>query len=119
MIFWIGMGGVIGALSRYFAGVWLSGRLFKHVPFPTLFVNAAGSFLLSVIYAWHVRQAIPSYLWHFLGIGFCGSFTTFSTFGYETMRLVEEKKRKAALLYVTASVAFGLAAAWIGMTIAA
>jgi len=115
MIGWISIGGVIGALSRYYMGRWVSQRTRLNFPLGTLIINASGSFLLGVVYALHSQQVMSEELWLVLGIGFCGSYTTFSTFGYETLRLIENKRWQAAAWYVVVSVGLGLMTAWLGL----
>lgn len=111
MMLWIGLGGAAGAVTRYAAGVWLGNRgsLF---PWATLLVNAAGSLLLGLLAASESRM--PGILYSMLGIGFCGAFTTFSTFGYEALSLAGEKRYKHAALYVIFTLILSMAFAWIG-----
>jgi fluoride exporter len=116
MIFLIGLGGVTGTLLRYYLGRWITART-NAIRFPlgTWTINATGSWLLGVLFALHQHHASPDWVWLVVGTGFCGGYTTFSTFGYETWQLVHTGARKRALLYVVASVLFGLLFAWLGM----
>jgi len=113
---WIGFGGIIGALSRYYAGLWLSRRA-AYFPLGTFVINLSGSLLLGFLYALHAREALPEPLWLMLGVGVCGAYTTFSTFGLETIRLLEKRRYLLAAGYVAGSVGLGLAAAWLGILI--
>lgn len=92
------------------------------LPWPTLLVNVGGSLLLGVLV-----KALPEWgasleVRALLTVGFCGSFTTFSTFGYETVALLQSGQHAQALGYVAASVGLGLAGVlaglWIGSLLA-
>jgi CrcB protein len=113
-VWWVGLGGIIGALMRYYAGLWLSKRS-AFFPVGTFLINLSGSLLLGFLYAMHAREVLVEPLWLLLGVGVCGAYTTFSTFGLETIRLLEKRKFAVAAAYVTGSVALGLVAAWLGL----
>ncbi|MBO2943402.1 fluoride efflux transporter CrcB [Paenibacillus sp. F411] len=108
---YIAVGGMLGAAARYAAGLRL-GYSGKGFPRGTTVVNVSGSMLLGVIVA--NEQALSPQLYALLGIGFCGAFTTFSTFGYETVTLMMQKKRRLAGLYVAVTLILGLAGAAAG-----
>ncbi len=112
------LGGSLGALARYLiAGAVqsASGSLF---PWGTLAVNALGSFLLGYFYEAALRAAIPTEVRVFFAVGVLGSFTTFSTFGYETLGLVREGAWGTALLYAFGSFAAGISSVWLGVWLA-
>lgn len=115
----VGMGGVIGALSRFYLGTVLqqaSGSLF---PYGTLSVNLLGSFLLSFIaYGSLFKWQLPRTYILAINTGCIGSFTTFSTFSVETINLLENARYLAALGYISISVACGLALSWLGVLLA-
>ena len=117
MIFWIGIGGIAGALSRYCIGIWFRHRAGSPFPWATLLINLTGSLALGLLAG--SEGHIPEDVYAILGTGFCGAFTTFSTFGYEAVTLAGSKRYKDAVLYVTLSVVLGLAGAWAGMSITA
>jgi CrcB protein len=103
------LGGAIGAPARYVTD-WAVQRLHGTTyPWGTWTVNVAGSFVLGVVAA-----SGPDWVTTLVGTGFCGALTTFSTFGYETVRLTEEGETATAIGYVAGSVAAGLAAAALG-----
>lgn len=112
---WIGLGGAAGAVSRYAAALWL-GKRGSRFPWATLLVNAAGSLLLGLLAASESR--LPGILYGVLGIGFCGAFTTFSTFGYEALTLTGEKRYKHAALYVISTLMLSIVFAWAGWGLA-
>ena len=113
MIFLIGTGGALGALARF-----MLGNIQNRYSFPagTWVINITGSFLLGFLAQLHLAGHISAWLWLFGGAGFCGAYTTFSTFGYETIRLIAQNKVKSAVIYVVTSVAGGIAAAVIGLS---
>ncbi|MFL0365253.1 fluoride efflux transporter CrcB [Pseudobacillus sp. 179-B 2D1 NHS] len=113
MIWLIGLGGALGAAARFFIG----GILNKKSLFPigTLLINLIGSFLLGWLAGLHSSSRISDELWFLGGVGFCGAYTTFSTFGYETITLAEAGRTKSAAVYVAVSVIGGCIAAAIGL----
>jgi len=109
------LGGIVGAPVRYLTDVTVQRLHGTTFPWGTWTVNVVGSFVLGLVAA-----AAPDWLVTLAGTGFCGALTTFSTFGYETVRLAEEGELSAAATNVVGSVAAGLAAAalgwWLGTT---
>jgi CrcB protein len=103
------VGGAVGALVRYLADRWLTARLRGPFPWGTFVVNVAGSFVLGVTAA-----AAPDWLVALAGVGFCGALTTFSTFSFETVRLLEVGRPLTAVANVGWSVLVSLAAAALG-----
>jgi fluoride exporter len=116
----VAAGGAIGALGRYQLG-----RLVTNVvgntaatsfPWATLGVNILGCLLIGLLYGWFIRAgATNENLRLLLGVGILGGFTTFSTFGLETLVLLERGAIIPALSYVAASVLVGLVAIFVGM----
>ncbi len=106
----VGLGAALGAPLRYLVDRAVQKRFRPAFPWGTFIVNVAGSFLLGLLAGLAAGPDIMAYA----GAGFCGGLTTYSTFGYETLRLLEAGRRWRALLYVAGSVSAGLAAAWAG-----
>jgi len=105
----VALGAAIGAPLRH-----LVSRMFPTVfPWGTLLVNVAGSFLLGLL-----TVAVRGPWLALLGSGFCGALTTYSTFGYETVRLVQERARLIAVLNIVVSLGAGLGAALLGALLA-
>ncbi len=100
----LGAGGAIGAILRYSVGRWLANDRF---PVATLAVNVIGSFLLGLVTFSGVGDEIVL----FVGVGASGSFTTYSSFSFETVRLWETGDRLRAILYSVGTLGLCLAAA--------
>ena len=116
MLWYIAVGSAIGGVSRYlFGGVIqrLAGGTF---PVGTLVVNITGSFLLGAIlrYAIDTPTLTPE-LRALLTVGFCGGYTTFSTFSYETVALMEDGEWSRATVYLALSVGLAIAATLLGL----
>jgi CrcB protein len=111
--------GAIGAPARYLVDELVQERRPGAFPWGTLAINVSGSFILGVVTGlalYHGLGPIPKTA---IGVGFCGAFTTFSTFSYETIRLVEIGSVRLAIVNVVGSVVAGLAAAAIGLALTA
>jgi CrcB protein len=117
MIILIGVGGIAGAYCRYYFGKWVFSKRATLFPLATFIINISGSFILGSLYSLHTQGHIPDWCWLIFGTGFCGAYTTFSTFGYETFQLLEKKKIGVAVAYIVLSIVFGLLFAWLGMDI--
>jgi len=113
MIWVVGFGGILGAICRYLLALTLNDKM-NGFPLATWIVNISGTFLLGCIYAYYLNHGITEALWLFIGIGFLGSYTTMSTFGYEVVQMLEKRKLKQAIFYVITSLMISLLFAWIG-----
>lgn len=115
----VALAGAVGAPARYLIDTLVQERTSGVFPWGTLLVNGTGSLLLGLVTGlalYHGLGHVPKTL---VGSGFCGSFTTFSTFSYETVRLLEDGARLEAVANLAASVGVGLAAAALGLALAA
>jgi CrcB protein len=112
------LGAGVGAPSRWWLDQAVQARHDSVLPWGTFVVNVTGSFALGLLLAAATLGEVDARAVVLGGAGFCGGFTTFSTFGYETLRLVEDGARAPALLNALGSVGVGLAAAfggwWLG-----
>ena len=119
MLLYVALGSAIGGVSRYLLGGLVQRMLDTTFPAGTLLVNVTGSFLLGAIirYALETPSLTPE-VRAFLTIGFCGGYTTFSTFSYETMALLEDGEWARAGVYITASVILSLIATFTGFALA-
>jgi fluoride exporter len=116
--FWlVGLGGIIGTLCRFYLGRWVVIKTGTSFPWGTWVINLTGSLILGMLFALHNREALTDEIWWLLGVGFCGAYTTFSTFGYEVQQLIEKKHVIAAAIYMLSSIGLGLLVAWCGMVI--
>ena len=114
------IGGALGAACRYGVGLLCTGLNFLSLPLGTLAVNIAGCFVLGLLTGLGQRHAsIPPQILLLLTTGFCGAFTTFSTFSAETIKAMESGHALHALVYVTISIVVGFLMFWLGKHIAA
>jgi len=114
-LFWVGLGGVLGANARYLLGGWIAAWLGPGFPYGTLVINVSGSMILGILYGVLEARTLSPVLRLVVGIGFLGAYTTFSTFTYESIRLIEDGSLLRAFVYVAGSVLTGLAAAFLGL----
>jgi len=90
-LLYIGLFGGLGCVARFLASDWTYQLVGRSLPYGTLLVNVLGSFMLGFLMTFGLRSTLLSPdLRLGLGVGFLGGFTTFSTFSYETMKLIEE-----------------------------
>lgn len=112
------IGGALGAPARYLIDLWVQSRHKSVFPFGTLAVNVLGSLILGCT-AGALTTSGSTWVMPLVGIGFCGALTTFSTFGFETVRLVQEGALRESASNVVASVALSLAACAGGWSLVA
>jgi fluoride exporter len=118
LIWLIGIGGSLGAAGRYLLGNFINKKKkSEHFPLGTWAINITGSFLLGILYKLHLTNEISDWMWLFVGVGFCGAYTTFSTFGYETITLLLSNKKILAGIYVLTSIIVSILTAAIGFII--
>jgi CrcB protein len=115
MLWYIAAGSALGGISRYLVGGIVQKILDTTFPAGTLLVNLTGSFLLGLFlrYALETPTLTPE-LRAFLTIGFCGGYTTFSTFSYETFAMLEDGEWGRAGAYAALSVLLALGATILG-----
>ncbi len=114
----IGLGGFLGSVARFLTSRFIQNSFISIFPLGTFLVNISGCFLLGVIYGISEKNDLLSPIWKmFLAIGFCGGYTTFSTFSGESLGLLRDGAYFYFLLYTTFSVFLGIAATLLGMII--
>lgn len=113
------LGAAIGAPLRYLTDLVVQSRHDSVVPWGTFAVNASGSLVLGAAAGAVVQGGGPAWVLTLVGAGFCGALTTFSTFGFETVRLVEEGSSLEAMGNVVLSLIVGLVACAGGWALAA
>jgi CrcB protein len=115
-IFLVGIGGFVGSVLRYLVSLTFAAWSTSPFPYATFTVNVVGCFLIGVIFALSERGNVLSPEGRiFLTAGFCGGFTTFSTFSYETLRLLQDGELLYLFANVGLSVVLGLAATYGGI----
>lgn len=118
-ILYVFLGGGIGSVARYLLGKLVGSGWPMDFPLATFLTNIAGCFLVGLSGAWIVRHCLQEEWRLFLVVGLCGGFTTFSTFGKESLALMQDGHILWLCLYVLASVAFGIVAVWAGSKVIA
>ncbi|GAB6152718.1 fluoride efflux transporter CrcB [Desulfosporosinus burensis] len=115
----IAVGGALGALSRYALGIWISNKWDQGFPLHTFLINITGAFLLGFLHILFIERLNVNPLWRLgIGVGFLGAFTTFSTFGYEVIALLEGGSFMTAGLYTLLSIVVGFTGVALGVGLA-
>jgi CrcB protein len=112
------LGGALGTYLRYVVGKWFNSQSWgQEFPYGTLFINVSGSFILAVAAIIVLERLSPEHQgWYLLiGTGFCGGYTTFSTFEWETFKLVRDGSWWYALSNVLGSVVAGFLGVLLGV----
>ena len=114
----VGTGGFLGSIARFLASRFMQNTIPSVFPFGTFFVNISGCFLIGLIYGISERDSLFSSDWKmFLTAGFCGGFTTFSTFANENLAMLRDGDFLHFFLYTGLSVFLGIAATFLGVVI--
>lgn len=88
---WVSLGGVVGASTRYALSRFAAKILTPNFPYGTLIINVSGSFILGLFLVWSTERVLVDPRWRWLlAIGFCGSYTTFSSFASESIAYFEQ-----------------------------
>ena len=119
MLWYIAAGSAIGGVSRYLLGGLIQRQTAGTFPLGTLVINISGSFLLGMILRYAVET--PTFTPEaraFLTVGLCGGYTTFSTFSYETVALMEDGQWSRAAVYAILSVGLSVLATFLGLAAA-
>ncbi|WP_333653179.1 fluoride efflux transporter CrcB [Dissulfurispira sp.] len=115
----IGIGGFIGAIARYAIGLWIDQKWGRSFPLGTFVINVSGSFFIGLLMSLFTERFMVNPQWRLLlVVGFLGAYTTFSTFEYETGRLVKDGEWIIASMNVFFSVFAGFIALKLGELIA-
>ena len=115
---WICLAGAAGTGVRYLIAIWSAQRLGSAFPFGTLVVNVAGCFAIAAVMHVALTLSWSPTLRSAITIGFIGGLTTYSSFNYETTRLLDHGAAGAAALNVVATVVGAFMAGWLGMLVA-
>lgn len=115
MLWYVAIGSAVGGVIRYLLGGAIQRALAASFPVGTLVINVTGSALLGFIFRYALETpAVTPEIRALLGVGFCGGYTTFSTFSYETLTLLEDGDWRRAGLYVGLSLLGSVLAAFLG-----
>jgi CrcB protein len=116
---WIALGAVVGASARYFLSRYIVKALASTFPYGTLLINISGSFLLGFFLVLTTERVLVAPRWRWLiAIGFCGSYTTFSSYAFETFALFEQGQWVLVAWNVIASNLLCLASVLAGAALA-
>ncbi|MFY0599624.1 MAG: fluoride efflux transporter CrcB [Cyclobacteriaceae bacterium] len=111
----VGLGGFFGSISRYGIGVYSSKLILSQFPIGTITVNLVGSLLIGLLAGYFIKNQASQALSLLLITGFCGGFTTFSTFSLDNMKLIKEGFYLQFALYGIGSVIIGLVLCMLGI----
>lgn len=114
----VGLGGFLGANARYLVSTWLARHLDPTLPWGTLVVNITGSLIIGAFLVWTTERIITSPdLRLLVAVGFCGAYTTFSSYAFETMALFEQGHWLDAATNIFLNNILALAAVFAGMAL--
>lgn len=118
-IIMVAVGGGIGATTRYLVSTWAAERFGTDFPYGTLIVNVVGCFIIGVFMTLATERLIVTPYWRLLvTVGFVGGLTTFSSYSYETLKLLEDADIMMALYNLVGNVIMGFFATWLGISVA-
>ena len=116
---WIAFGAVVGASARYFLSGWIARSFSATFPYGTLVINSTGSFVLGFFMILATERLLLDVRWRWLiAIGFCGSYTTFSSYAFETFALFEQGQWALVAWNVVGSNLLCLASVFAGAALA-
>jgi CrcB protein len=119
LLWYVAIGSALGGVARFGLSGFIQQRVGPGFPMGTLVINITGSFLLGMLMRYTLQSEIVSpEVRTMLTTGFCGGYTTFSTFTYETAMLLEDGEYGRASLYIGASVAIALLGMFLGFAVA-
>jgi fluoride exporter len=111
----VAIGGAVGAVGRYLIGGWVQSLTGTGFPAGTFFVNVTGSLIIGVILGLVERGALSSQARLLLAVGLMGGYTTFSSFSYDSLGLLQAGQTGRFLLNISAQLVLGLLAAYLGV----
>ena len=118
---WVGVGGALGSIARFWASGLIANRIGQSFPFGTLFVNVTGSFLIGLfatLTAPEGRWLVGPYGRNFFMTGVCGGYTTFSSFSLQTLTLARDEEWLYVALNAALNLFLCLLGVWLGHVVA-
>jgi CrcB protein len=116
--FLIASGAIPGAFFRYWLTLWAASQWGSNFAYGTLVINLIGSFVLGLFFPLLEKGLFPPNARYLIAVGWCATFTTYSTFSWDTFRYLQEGNLKLAAANITFTLLGCLAATWAGFTIA-
>lgn len=117
--FWVSVGAVFGACLRFFVARFAAKTVSADFPYGTLIINITGSFILGLFMIWTTERVLADVRWRWLiAIGFCGSYTTFSSYAFETIANMEQGHWMICLINIISNNLLCLLAVIAGAAIA-
>jgi CrcB protein len=114
----VALGGAIGSAARYLVSGWFAGQFGSAFPYGTFVINVTGSFIIGLFLAFAQERVSLSPYWRlFFAVGVVGGYTTFSTFEYEFVRLLQEGDMLLGASYMVGSVVLGAIGAIAGIAV--
>lgn len=115
-LFIIGTGGFLGSIARYLTQILVERMFHSSFPWGTFVANIAGSFIIGVIYALSERgNLLTPEVRMFMAVGFCGGFTTFSSFAYNNLTMISENNYFQLMANIGLSLFLGISAVFLGI----
>jgi CrcB protein len=112
----VGIGGLLGSIARYITVKSITAKIPAAFPYGTLTANLVGSFILGFVYGLALRKTgMSENVKLFWGVGFCGGYTTFSSFAWESVSLFNQKMAATSVLYISTSLVLGILSLLAGM----
>lgn len=112
----VGSGGFIGSVMRYLVQYYMEKSLTSTFPWGTFIANIAGSFIIGIVFALAEKGNLMNAEWRiFLAVGICGGFTTFSSFAYNNLTMINEKAWGSLLLNIGGNLFLGILAVYLGI----
>jgi fluoride exporter len=117
-VLFVALGGAIGSVTRYLVGGWIANRFGAAFPYGTFVVNVTASFIVGFFLAFAQERVSLNPYWRlFFAVGFVGGYSTFSTFEYEAIRLLQDREMLLGSVYLIGSVVTGGIAVFGGIVL--
>lgn len=118
MLFYVALGSSVGGVCRFLSQFYIQKYYPSSFPFGTLTVNVIGCFIIGIVYGLSIKgNLLTPEMRVLLATGFCGGFTTFSSFAYENVALMQDGELFYIFLYVVGSIVAGFGAAYFGIAL--